>query len=93
MCWAINFIAGNQITRHILYLGAREIAVLKGPSKYSSMADRLRGCMAAMAEEQLLFPTRVDARTIVRSSDQGLCAVQEISGARTSPNGGDCHQR
>ncbi len=51
-----NFMAGYQITKHLLNLGHRDIAVLKGPSKYSSLVDRLRGCMAAMAEEHLLFP-------------------------------------
>jgi LacI family transcriptional regulator len=51
-----NFMAGYQITRHILNLGHRDVAVLKGPSKYSSLVDRLHGCMAAMAEAHLLFP-------------------------------------
>src|SRR5690606_17225671 len=30
---------------------------LKGPTKYSSLVDRLRGCIAALAEAGLLIPT------------------------------------
>jgi LacI family transcriptional regulator len=50
-----NFTAGYLITRHLLSLGHREIAVLPGPAKYSSLVDRQRGCMAALAEAGLLI--------------------------------------
>lgn len=50
-----NFTAGYMITRHLLSLGHRDIAVLPGPAKYSSLVDRLRGCMAALAEAGLLI--------------------------------------
>jgi DNA-binding LacI/PurR family transcriptional regulator len=51
-----NFMAGYKITRHILELGHRDIAILKGPTKYSSLVDRLRGCLAAIAEAGLTVP-------------------------------------
>ncbi len=51
-----NFTAGYMATRYLLSLGHQDIAVLPGPEKYSSLVDRLRGCMAAMAEVGLLIP-------------------------------------
>ena len=80
-----NFIAGYQITRHILNLGHREIAVLKGPSKYSSLADRLRGCMAAMAEEQLLFPPEWMPEPLSGHPIKGYVQMQEILALERHP--------
>ncbi len=51
-----NFYAGYEIAKHVLDLGHRHIAVLKGPTKYSSLVDRLRGCLAAIAERKLSVP-------------------------------------
>jgi DNA-binding LacI/PurR family transcriptional regulator len=73
-----NFMAGHQITRHILNLGHRDIAVLKGPSKYSSLVDRLRGCMAAMAEEHLLFPPEWMPEPLSGHPLKGYVQMQEI---------------
>ncbi len=53
-----NFSAGYAVMRHLLALGHRDIAVLRGPAKYSSLVDRLRGCMAAAGEAGLSIPTR-----------------------------------
>ena len=73
-----NFMAGYQITRHILDLGHRDIAVLKGPSKYSSLVDRLRGCMAAMSEEHLLFPREWMPEPMSGHPLKGYVQMQEI---------------
>jgi DNA-binding LacI/PurR family transcriptional regulator len=73
-----NFMAGYQITRHILNLGHRDIAVLKGPSKYSSLVDRLRGCMAAMAEERLLFAPEWMPEPMSGHPLKGYVQMQEI---------------
>ncbi len=73
-----NFMAGYQITRHILDLGHRDIAILKGPSKYSSLVDRLRGCMAAMAEEFLLFPPEWMPEPMSGHPLKGYVQMQEI---------------
>ena len=51
-----NFMAGYGVARHLLNLGHRKIALLRGPAKYSSLVDRCRGCMAALAEAGLLIP-------------------------------------
>lgn len=73
-----NFMAGYQITRHILNLGHRDIGVLKGPAKYSSLVDRLRGCMAAMAEEHLLFPPEWMPEPMSGHPIKGYVQMQEI---------------
>ena len=73
-----NFMAGYQITRHILNLGHRDIAVLKGPSKYSSLVDRLRGCMAAMSEEHLLCPPEWMPAPMSGHPIKGYVQMQEI---------------
>lgn len=73
-----NFMAGYQITRHILDLGHRDIAVLKGPAKYSSLVDRLRGCMAAMAEEHLLFPPEWMPEPMSGHPLKGYVQMQEV---------------
>lgn len=51
-----NFYAGYEITNHVLDLGHRRVALLQGPTKYSSLVDRLRGCLAAIAERKLSVP-------------------------------------
>jgi DNA-binding LacI/PurR family transcriptional regulator len=50
-----NLTAGYMATKYLLDLGHRNIAVLPGPSKYSSLVDRLRGCRAALAEAGILI--------------------------------------
>ena len=47
-----NFSAGYAVTRHLLAQGHRDIALLRGLDKYSSLVDRGRGFLAAMAEAQ-----------------------------------------
>ena len=49
-----NFLAGYTTTQHLLALGHRAIGIIQGPTKYSSLLDRKRGCMAALAEQGLL---------------------------------------
>jgi DNA-binding LacI/PurR family transcriptional regulator len=73
-----NFMAGYQITQHMLNLGHNDIAVLKGPSKYSSLVDRLRGCMAAMAEKHLLFPPEWMPEPMDGHPLKGYVQMQEI---------------
>ncbi len=46
-----NWSAGYTVMRHLLSLGHREIAILRGPAKYSSLVDRLRGALAAAAAD------------------------------------------
>jgi len=73
-----NFMAGYQITRHLLNLGHRKIALLKGPTKYSSLVDRLRGCMAAMAEASLLIPKEWMPEPVSGHPLKGYVQMKEI---------------
>jgi DNA-binding LacI/PurR family transcriptional regulator len=73
-----NFIAGYKITRHMLDLGHRKIAILQGPTKYSSLVDRLRGCYAALAEAGLLVRPEWMPRPVSGHPLKGYVQMQEI---------------
>lgn len=73
-----NFMAGYQVTRHLLNLGHRKIALLKGPTKYSSLVDRLRGCMAALGEAGLLIPTKWMPEPVTGHPLKGYIQMREI---------------
>ncbi len=47
---ADNINAGYLATSHLIQLGHRRIGALSGPTKYSSLVDRLRGYYAALGE-------------------------------------------
>ncbi len=51
-----NFVAGYTVMHHLLKLGHQEVAILRGPTKYSSLVDRLLGCFAALGEAGLTIP-------------------------------------
>lgn len=73
-----NFMAGHRITRHLLNLGHRKIALLRGPTKYSSLEDRLRGCMAALEEAGLLIPTEWMPKPVSGHPLKGYIQMKEI---------------
>ena len=73
-----NFMAGYQVTRHLLNLGHRKIALLRGPTKYSSLVDRLRGSMAALAEAGLLIPTEWMPKPVSGHPLKGYVQMKEI---------------
>jgi DNA-binding LacI/PurR family transcriptional regulator len=73
-----NFTAGYVVTQHILSLGHRSIAVLPGPKKYSSLVDRLRGCMAALAEADLLVPLEWMPQPVSKHPLKGYLQMKEI---------------
>lgn len=80
-----NFMAGYKITRYMLDQGHRKIAILKGPTKYSSLVDRFRGCLAAMAEVNLLplaawMPEPVSGHPL-----KGYIQMKEILALRDHP--------
>jgi LacI family transcriptional regulator len=80
-----NFMAGYKITRYILDQGHRKIAVLKGPTKYSSLVDRLRGCLAAMAEANLLPPAAWMPEPVSGHPLKGYIQMREILEQREHP--------
>ena len=73
-----NFMAGYQVTRHLLNLGHRKIALLRGPTKYSSLVDRFRGCMAALAEASLLTPKEWMPNPVSGHPLKGYVQMKEI---------------
>lgn len=73
-----NFVAGYKITRHMLDLGHRNIAILQGPAKYSSLVDRLRGCQAALAEAGLLVRREWMPQPVSGHPLKGYVQMQEI---------------
>jgi LacI family transcriptional regulator len=73
-----NFTAGYTVMKHLLDLGHRSIAILRGPRKYSSLTDRLKGCLAAAAEAQLLIPAEFVPQPVSGHPKKGYAQMQEI---------------
>ena len=73
-----NFMAGYQVTRHLLNLGHRKIALLQGPLKYSSLVDRFRGSMAALAEAGLLIPPEWMPKPVSGHPLKGYIQMKEV---------------
>ncbi len=73
-----NFTAGYSVMRHILSLGHREIAILRGPDKYSSLVDRLRGCLAAAAEADIHIPELLMPVTRSKHPHKGYLQMKKI---------------
>src|ERR671929_991599 len=73
-----NFVAGYTVTRHLLDLGHRSIAILRGPRKYSSLMDRLKGCLAAAAEDGILVPPEYMPHPVSGHPKKGYVQMHEI---------------
>jgi len=73
-----NFEAGYTVTRHLIDLGHQSIAILKGPTKYSSLVDRLRGCLAAIAEAGLHVPAEYLPQPVSGTPKKGYLQMREI---------------
>jgi len=73
-----NFTAGYAVMQHVLNLGHRSIAILRGPRKYSSLNDRLKGCLAAAAEAGILIPTDFMPHPVSGHPKKGYVQMQEI---------------
>jgi LacI family transcriptional regulator len=73
-----NFMAGYTATNHLIGLGHRSIAVLRGPRKYSSLTDRLRGCLAAISEADLTIPSELCPYPVAGHPKKGYMQMYEI---------------
>lgn len=73
-----NFAAGYAVMQHLLGLGHRSIAVLRGPRKYSSLNDRLKGCLAAAAEAGILIPAEYMPYPVSGHPKKGYVQMHEI---------------
>ena len=73
-----NVSAGYLVAQHLLALGHREIGVLPGPSKYSSLVDRLRGVRSALAEAGLLIRPEWMPQPVSGHPVKGYVQMKEI---------------
>lgn len=73
-----NYTAGYTVVHHLLELGHRSIAILPGAKKYSSLGERLRGCLAAAAEAGLLIPLEWMPEATSSHPKKGYSQMQEI---------------
>jgi LacI family transcriptional regulator len=80
-----NFTAGYTVMQHLLSLGHRAIAVLPGPHKYSSLVERVRGCLAGAAEAGLLIPPEWIPQPSSGHPKKGYLQMQEILHQRNKP--------
>lgn len=80
-----NFAAGYAATRHLLELGHRSLAILRGPRKYSSLTDRLKGCLAAAAEVGLLIPPELIPQPTHGHPRKGYVQMAEVLQLPTRP--------
>lgn len=80
-----NFIAGYTVTRHLISLGHQSIAFLQGPAKYSSLVDRIRGCLAAAAEAHLSIPAEWMPPPISGAFQRGYAQMREVLRSANRP--------
>jgi DNA-binding LacI/PurR family transcriptional regulator len=73
-----NFSAGYAVVRHLLSLGHRDIAILRGPSKYSSLVDRLRGCLAALGEAGIRIPEPFLPEPVAKHPQKGYVQMKSL---------------
>lgn len=73
-----NFSAGYAVMRHLLALGHREIAILRGPAKYSSLVDRLRGCLAALGEAGIHIPDQFLPEPVSEHPQKGYVQMKRV---------------
>ena len=73
-----NFMAGYTIMRHVLDCGHQAVAVLKGPTKYSSLVQRLLGIYAAAGEAGIVIPREWMPKPVSGHPHKGYMQMQEI---------------
>ncbi|MEN9937350.1 MAG: hypothetical protein RLZZ387_3929 [Chloroflexota bacterium] len=73
-----NFTAGYTAARHLIDLGHRAIAVLRGPRKYSSLNDRLKGCLAAMGEAGIQIAPELMPKPDASRASKGYAQMREL---------------
>src|SRR5215217_2053146 len=80
-----NYEAGYTVTRHLLDLGHRSLAILRGPTKYSSLTDRLRGAFAAAGEAGVLVPPAFLPAPVSGHPKKGYVQMREILSGKHGP--------
>jgi LacI family transcriptional regulator len=80
-----NFSAGYSVVRHLLSLGHRDIAILRGPAKYSSLVDRLRGCLAALGEAGIHVPEEYLPQPVSEHPQKGYLQMKRVLALPQAP--------
>jgi LacI family transcriptional regulator len=75
---ADNFTAGLTMTEHLLQLGHRRIGALGGPSKYSSLRDRLRGHDVALLEHGVPIDRELRPAPVSGHPKKGYVQMQQL---------------
>ncbi len=75
---ADNFAAGLSVTNHLIELGHRRIGALVGPSKYSSLRDRLRGHNIALIEHGLPLEPALQPPPVSGHPKKGYVQMKQL---------------
>lgn len=75
---ADNFTAGLMATQHLIDLGHRRISALRGPSKYSSLRDRLRGHHTALLEHGIALDHDLQPPHVSGHPQKGYLQMRQL---------------
>lgn len=75
---ADNFNAGRTMTEYLINLGHRRIGALCGPSKYSSLRDRMRGHIISLFEHGLPVDTALQPPPVSGNPRKGYVQMQKL---------------
>ena len=75
---ADNFTAGRVMTEYLIQLGHRRIGALDGPSKYSSLRDRMRGHQIALLEHDLPIDPSLQPKPVSGHPRKGYVQMQQL---------------
>lgn len=75
---ADNFTAGRVMTEYLIELGHRRIGGIGGPSKYSSLSDRMRGHQIALVEHGLPIDLSLQPLPVSGNPRKGYVQMQKL---------------
>jgi LacI family transcriptional regulator len=75
---ADNFTAGRVMTEYLIKLGHRRIGGIGGPSKYSSLRDRMRGHQIALIEHGIPSDPSLQPPPVSGNPRKGYVQMQQL---------------
>lgn len=75
---ADNFTAGRVMTEYLIKLGHRRIGGIGGPSKYSSLSDRMRGHHIALIEHDIPIDPSLQPPPVSGNPRKGYVQMQKL---------------
>jgi len=75
---ADNFSAGRIMTEYLIRLGHRRIGGISGPSKYSSLNDRMRGHQVALIEHGVPVDSTLQPSPVSGNPRKGYEQMQQL---------------